>query len=54
MIEKIRSYMAGHAVSDYNKSLIESYISMLETGQFTENVFKIAVAMVLQINVDDL
>ncbi len=54
MIEKIRSYMAGHAVSDYDKALVESQISMLDTGQITENVFKIAVAMVLQINVDDL
>lgn len=52
MIEKIRSYMAGHA--EYDKALVESQISMLDTGQITEPVFKINVSIILQINVDDL
>lgn len=54
MIEKIRSYMAGHAVSEYDKALVESQISMLDTGQITEPVFKINISLILQINVDDL
>lgn len=46
--------MAGHAVSEFNKSLVETQISMLDSGQITGDIFKINVNLILQINVDDL
>lgn len=43
-----------HAVSEFNKALVETQISMLETGQITPDYFKINVNILLQINIDDL
>jgi hypothetical protein len=46
--------MAGHDVSEYNKSLVEVQITMLGTGQIVEEVFKINVSIILQINLYEI